>query len=292
MRRQLKTGALVSLVALALIASACSSGGSDDNASAGSSGSSAPAPSTGSGTSTLDKIIKNGELRVGMTLQFKPEMYLDDNNQPAGYDVELMNMLAEDLGVKLNISNLDFDGLIPGLLADKFDMISVGLVGRPPRLLQMYFTDSYVPYEQVLAVPADDDKPAEIDSYNQSGITLTALQGATAAEQVKTSFPKATLKEFPQQDAAFLEVASGRADGIVVESYLADGYIAANPGKLKIAEFPAPLNIEYGSWAIPKGDNEFLTYLNSWLRYYKNNGTMDNLYNTIFGATGPVWDRA
>ena len=152
MRRQIKTGVLAGLAALALIASACSSDGNDDNASA-ASGSSAAAPSTGSGTSTLDKIIKNGELRVGMTLQFKPEMYLDDNNQPAGYDVELMNMLAKDLGVKLTISNLDFDGLIPGLLADKFDMISVGLVGRPPRLLQMYFTDSYVPYEQVLAVP-------------------------------------------------------------------------------------------------------------------------------------------
>ncbi len=89
-------------------------------------------------------------------------------------------------------------------------------------------------------------------------MTLTALQGATAAEQVKTQFPSATLKEFPQQDGAFLEVASGRAQGIVVESYLADGYIAANPGKLKVVPLPAPLQIEYGSWAIPKGDTDFL----------------------------------
>jgi polar amino acid transport system substrate-binding protein len=291
MPRNLKTGMLAGIAALALVASACSSGGGNDNASAASGGSTAPAPSTGSGTSTLDKILKNKELRVGMTLQFKPEMYLDDNNQPAGYDVDLVNMLAKDLDVKLTISNLDFDGLIPGLLADKFDMISVGLVARPPRLLQMYFTDPYVPYEQVLAVQEGDDRPATIDSYNQSGVTITALQGATAAEQVKSTFPNATLKEFPQQDPAFLEVASGRADGIVVEKYLADGFIKANPGKLKIAEFPAPLNIEFGSWAIPRGDNLFLAYLNSWLRYYKNNGTMDNMYNSTFGATGPVWAR-
>jgi polar amino acid transport system substrate-binding protein len=272
-------GALAGLAALALIAAGCSSG------SGGSSSNGA------SGTSTLDKIEKDKVLRVGMTLQFKPEMYLDANKKPAGYDVELVNMLAKDLGAKLEISNLDFDGLIPGLLAGKFDMISVGLVGRPPRLLQMYFTDSYVPYEQVLAVQANDTRPATIDAYNAPDVTLTALQGATAAEQVKTSFPKAKLKEFPQQDPAFLEVASGRATGIVVEKYLADGFIKANPGKLKIVDLPAPLNIEFGSWAIPKGDNEFLTYLNSWLRYYKNNGTMDNLYNTIFGATGPVWQR-
>ena len=278
MRRQLMRGAFAGLATLALVAAACSSG------SGGSSNSA-------SGTSTLDKIEKDKTLRVGMTLQFKPEMYLDENKKPAGYDVELVNMLAKDLGAKLEISNLDFDGLIPGLLAGKFDMISVGLVGRPPRLLQMYFTDSYVPYEQVLAVQANDTRPATIDAYNAPDVTLTALQGATAADQVKTSFPKAKLKEFPQQDPAFLEVAAGRATGIVVEKYLADGFIKANPGKLKIVALPAPLNIEFGSWAIPKGDNEFLTYLNSWLRYYKNNGTMDNLYNTIFGATGPVWQR-
>ncbi len=278
MRKQLMRGAVAGL-AVAVLATACSSGSSGGSSSSSS-------------TSTLDRIQKNKELRVGMTLQFKPEMYLDSNNKPAGYDVDLMNMLAKDLGVKLTISNLDFDGLIPGLLANKFDMISVGLVGRPPRLLQMYFTDSYVPYEQVLAVQADDDKAPSIDSYNQAGVTLTALQGSTAAEQVKSSFPKATLKEFPQQDPAFLEVASGRADGIVVESYLADGFIKANPGKLKVVALPVPLNIEYGSWAIPQGDDQFRTYLNSWLRYYKNNGIMDKLYDDIFGATGPVWDRA
>lgn len=62
--------------------------------------------------STLDKILASKELRVGMTLQFKPEMYKDDAGKPAGYDVEVLNLLAQDLGVKLTISDLDFDGLV------------------------------------------------------------------------------------------------------------------------------------------------------------------------------------
>ena len=93
----------------------------------------------------------------------------------------------------------------------------------------MYFTDSYVPYEQVLVAAADTDREPTIEAYNVAGTTITALQGATAAEQVTTQFPEATLAEFPQQDAAFLEVASGRADAIVVESYLAERFIQANP---------------------------------------------------------------
>ena len=243
--------------------------------------------------SVLDEIIERGELRVGMTLQFEPEMYLDDDGNPAGYDVELLNLLATDLGVELTIENQEFDALIPGLLAGQWDMISVGLVPRPPRLLQMYFTDSYVPYEQVLVAAADSDREPTIEAYNAEGTTITALQGSTAAEQVTTQFPNATLAEFPQQDAAFLEVSSGRADAIVVESYLAERFIQANPDQLAIVALDAPLQIEFGSYAIPLGDDKFLTYLNSWLQYYKNNGTLDRIYDEVFGSDPNVaiWAR-
>lgn len=243
--------------------------------------------------SVLDEIIERGELRVGMTLQFEPEMYLDDNGEPAGYDVELLNLLATDLGVELTIENQEFDALIPGLLAGQWDMISVGLVPRPPRLLQMSFTDSYVPYEQVLVAAADSDRDATIDAYNVDGTTITALQGSTAADQVSTQFPDASLAEFPQQDAAFLEVASGRADAIVVERYLADRFLEANPDKLGIVELDAPLQIEYGAYAIPLGDDLFLDYLNGWLQYYKNNGTLDRIYDEVFGSDPNVsiWAR-
>ena len=66
-------------------------------------------------------------LVVGMDLQFKPQMYLQ-NGKPAGYDVVLLNALAKQLGVKLKIENLDFNGLIPGLQSKKFDMVSVGRI--------------------------------------------------------------------------------------------------------------------------------------------------------------------
>jgi ABC-type amino acid transport substrate-binding protein len=71
-------------------------------------------------------------LVVGMDLQFKPQMYLQ-NGKPAGYDVVLLRALARQLGVKLKIENLDFNGLIPGLVGKKFDMVSVGLSPTPER---------------------------------------------------------------------------------------------------------------------------------------------------------------
>lgn len=243
--------------------------------------------------SILDEIIDRGELRVGMTLQFEPQMYLDGNGDPAGYDVELMQLLAEDLGVELSIQNQEFDALIPGLLAGQWDMLSVGLVPRPPRLLQMYFTNSYVPYDQVLVAAADSDLAPTISAYDADGVTIAALQGSTAASQVENQFPAATLAEFPQQDAAFLDVATGRSDALVVESYLAERFIQANPGQLAVVPLGVPLQIEFGAYALPYGDDEFLHYLNNWLQYYKNNGTLDTIYDEVFGSDPDVniWPR-
>ncbi|MCX6430440.1 MAG: transporter substrate-binding domain-containing protein, partial [Actinobacteria bacterium] len=69
-------------------------------------------------------LVTPGKLIVGMTLQFKPQMYLDANNKPAGYDVELVTLLAKQLKLQLVIKNMDFAGLIPGLVSKQFDLVS------------------------------------------------------------------------------------------------------------------------------------------------------------------------
>ena len=132
--------------------------------SQGESGSAAQAVVSGN---LLDEIKDRGTLRVGMVLQFEPQMYIDENGEPAGYDVDLMHMLAEDLGVELEINNLEFDAMIPGVLARQFDMASVGLVGRPARLEQLWFTCPYVPYGQVVVVNNDSACQDQVGSEQQ-----------------------------------------------------------------------------------------------------------------------------
>ena len=113
--------------------------------------------------------LKNpGTLEVGMNLQYKPQMYLDAKGKPAGYDVILLNALAKELNVKLKIDNLDFNGLIPGLVSKKFDMVSVGLSATPERKKAVSFSRAYVPYAQILAVRVNDTTPATIDAWNDS----------------------------------------------------------------------------------------------------------------------------
>ena len=103
--------------------------------------------------SLLDEITERGKIKIGSTLKYPPQMYRDSNGKPAGYDVELMKMLAKDMKVELEGVDMDFPGLIPALLAGKVDMLSVGLVNTPERALAIEFTDGYVPYSQVMIVP-------------------------------------------------------------------------------------------------------------------------------------------
>jgi ABC-type amino acid transport substrate-binding protein len=268
-------------VAVALVVAAC--GSSDDKSSStASSAGSTTAPSGGASTGL--KPINGGKLTVGMNLQFKPEMYLD-NGKPAGYDVDLLNKLVPDLGVALNIQNLDFNGLIPGLQSKKFDMVSVGLSATPERKKVVDFTRPYVPYALVLGVPPKDaSSVTSVDQMNASGKKITALQGSTGEQLAKKLFPKAKVEGFPDQNAAFLEVATGRADGIVVEDYLLAQFQASNAGKLEKAAISKPLDVQYGSWAVPKGNDAFVKYLDTWLCKAQTDGTLAGLYKKAFSV--------
>jgi ABC-type amino acid transport substrate-binding protein len=235
-------------------------------------------------------LMKDGTLVVGMNLQYPPQMYLK-NGKPAGYDVVLLNALVKSLGVKLQIKNLDFNGLIPGLVGKKFDMVSVGLSPTPERKKVISFSRPYVPYVQILGVRKDDTTPATIAAWNDSSKTITSLQGSTAEQLVKKDFPNATSKSFSDQNAAFLEVATGRADAIVVENYLLAQFNKSNGNKLKQAPFPKPLHSEYGAWAVQKGNSALLRKLNAFLCKVQGNGQLAKFYKATEGATLPPMPR-
>lgn len=231
-------------------------------------------------------LITPGTLTVGMDLEFKPEMYLQ-NGKPAGYDVELLNVLAKQMNVKLKIQNLAFTGLIPGLVAKKFDMVSVGLSPTPERKKSVTFSRAYVPYAQILAERKNESTPASIAAWNQPSMTITSLQGSTAEQLVQKEFPKAKSASFPDQNAAFLQVATGRANGIVVENYLLAQFNKSNGNKLKEVPFKKPLNVQYGSYAVQKGNTALARYLSKFVCGVQTSGKLAKIYKQTEGAPLP-----
>lgn len=237
-------------------------------------------------------LVKAGTLTVGMSLSFKPEMYLDANGKPAGYDVAMVTALAKSLGLKLAIKNLDWAGLIPGLMARKFDMISAGHTATPERAKSITFTSDYVPYTTVVAAKTGTTLAATIAGWNVAGTKITALEGSTAAGLVKSTFPNATLVGFPEQSAAFLEVASGRANGIVVEEYLAADFIKSNPGQIAVVKMAKPIDVGFGAWGVQLGNFSLQKKLNEFICTNYTSGSMGKMFKKEMGFDLAVMPKA
>lgn len=242
------------------------------------------ASSNAADTSLLTTIQKRGTINIASQLEYPPEMYIDKNTgKPAGYDVELMKMIAADLNVKLNVVNLPFTSIIPALLAGKADLVMVGLVNTPKRALSIAFGPGYVPYAQFILIPVNS-KITDVAQLNAQGKTITALLGSTAEALAKQLFPKATVEGLDQQPA-LLEVASGRADACVVEAYLAYPFIKTSGHKVRLLDPDKPVAIQYGAFGLRQGDQLWLNWIINWYDFYKSNGNIDALYNNIIGPT-------
>lgn len=238
-------------------------------------------------TSKLN-LVKKGSLVVGMTLQFPPQMYLNKRQKPAGYDYQLLRRLSRDLGLKLEIRNMAFAGLIPGLVAKQFDMVSVGLGKNPDREKSMTYVGEYMPYSTILISGRSDRTPATKAAWNTAGKKITALQGSLAASKIKEEFPNATLVEFPTQDAAFLEVASGRADGIVAEANLFGYFNKNNPGLLKQVALPEDLRNYFGHWTVQLGNTALQAELKNWLCERNESGWLAKTFRREMGYKMPA----
>lgn len=243
--------------------------------------------SSGGSKKSDSGLMSSSTLTVGMNLQFKPEMYLD-NGKPAGYDVDLLNALAKSMGVKLKIENLDFNGLVPGLQAKRFDIVSVGLTPNPDREKVIGFSRAYVPYASILAVAPSYSGPETVAAFNKSGTTITALQGSSDETLAKSSFPKATIQGLADQNATLLQVRTGRAKGAVLEDYLLAQYLKSNPNTLREAKLAKPLSLSYGAWGVQKGNSTLTSKLDAFLCKAQGDGTLAKIYKQDFGAVIPA----
>ena len=222
-----------------------------------------------------------------MDLQFKPQMYLQ-NGKPAGYDVVLLNALAKQLGVKLKIENLDFNGLIPGLQSKKFDMVSVGLSPTPERQKVISFSRAYVPYAQILAAKKGDTTAATIAAWNDSSKTITSLQGSTAEQLVQKLFPKAKDDVVPGPE---LRVPrrwrrAGRT-GSWSRTTCSRSSTSRTATSSSEVGFSKPLQVQYGSYAVQKGNTTLVKTLNKFICSVQGNGQLAKIYQQTEGAALP-----
>ncbi len=228
--------------------------------------------------STLENIVKRGELRVGFEAGYMPFEMADKKGQFVGFDIDLAEEMAKAMGVKFVPVNTAWDGIIPALLTDKFDIIMSGMTVTQERNLKINFADPVIIVGQtILLNPKHKDKVKSYKDLNAPEFTVTSKLGTTGEQAVKKYIPNCSYKSFETESEAALEVVTGKADAYVYDKPNCVVFMAEQ-GADKLVFLDEPFTYEPLAWAIRKGDPDFMNWLNNFLRQVKNDGRYQALY--------------
>ena len=229
--------------------------------------------------STLESIVKAGEIRIGFESGYLPFEMTNTKGQYIGFDIDMGKQLAKAMGVTYTPVNTAWDGIIPSLITNKFDIIISGMTCTQERNLAVNFTDPYIVVGQ--AILLNKKHEGVVKSYkdlNDPKYTITSKLGTTGEQAVKRLIPKAKYKSFEVESEAALEVLNGKADATVYDLPFC-GFLYGSQGKGKTVFLNQPFTYEPLAWAINKGDPDFLNFLNNFLRQSKGDGFYEQVYN-------------
>ncbi len=229
--------------------------------------------------STIEKILKRGELRVGFESGYVPFEMTNKKGQFVGFDMDYARRLAKVMGVKFVPVNTAWDGIIPALMTDKFDIIMGGMTITQERNLKINFADPYIVVGQtILLNKKHEDTVKDYRDLNDPKYIVTSRLGTTGEQAVKKYMPKATYKSFETEADAGMEVINGKADALVYDLPFC-GFLYGSQGKGKTVFLSDPFTFEPLAWAINKGDPDFLNFLNNFLRQSRGDGFYEKLFN-------------
>ena len=217
------------------------------------------------GTSVLDKWLSTKTAKLGVDLTFPPIQFKDASGNPTGYQMELTQAMMADLGVTPQYVEIPFGQLFAGLVAGKFDMMGISATILPSRALKGLFSSFPVFYESIVVLLKPGSKITSSDQLNAAGIKIAILQGSSQEFSSKALFPNAAFSPFAALADSVNEVASGRADAVVLSEFDVDDSKKAHPD-LQILAGP-PLWVDANTYLMPLGDYKLQAWVNNWLRY-------------------------
>ncbi len=235
--------------------------------------------------STLEAILKKGELRVGFEAGYMPFEMTDKKGNFVGFDIDIANEMAKAMGVKFVPVNTAWDGIIPSLITGKFDIIMSGMTVTQERNLKINFADPYIVVGQtILLNKKHEGKVLSYKDLNDPQFTVVSKLGTTGEQATKRHIPKCTYKSFETETEAVLEVINNKADAYVYDQPNCVVNMA-ELGKDKLIFLDKPFTYEPLAWAVQKGDPDFLNWLNNFLKQIQNDGRYERIYDKWIRST-------
>ena len=225
-------------------------------------------------------------LTVGTNAAFEPfEMMAEDGETIIGFDVDLINAIAADQGMEVEMVNMEFDGLVMAVQNGQLDAAIAGMSITPERQEQVAFTAPYYDAGLNIAVAADnEDITSEADLAGKVVASQMGTTGAAKSLELQEAGVVAEVKLLENINVCMLALGNGEVDAVIMDIPVNGAYVAAHPEVAKIAaEFVVEEPEQFGI-AVSLDNTELLDKLNAGLENVKANGTYDELIDKYFGA--------
>ncbi|UXI03724.1 ABC transporter substrate-binding protein [Photobacterium sp. TY1-4] len=157
---------------------------------------------------------KESTLRIGTEGAYPPFNYFTADGQLAGFDIDIGNALCEKMDVKCTFVAQDWEGIIPALLAGKYDTVIASMFITEKRKQRVDFTDPYQKSAMTFVVPKDS-KLSDFSPQALAGMTIGAQGSSTQGDYLTALYPESDVRLYPTQDAVNLDLVSGRLDAQV-----------------------------------------------------------------------------
>ena len=231
-------------------------------------------------------LMNEGTLTVGVEIGYPPfEDFAEDGKTPIGYDIDFGYALAEKLGLEILHINTAWDGIFQGI-GQNYDVVISAVTITDERKESMSFSDPYINNYQAVVVRSDFE--GTIDGFEDlDGLSLAVQKETTSdvlmSDYVDTGSITATISANEKITTCFTQLENGEVDSVVVDSTVADGYVASNPEAFTIAYVDQSEPEQFGV-AMAKDNVELQTAINEAIAQLEEEGFFQESIAHWFGA--------
>lgn len=223
----------------------------------------------------LASIKEAGKLVIGTSAGYPPYEFTDitsPTQEIIGIDMELAQAIADELGVELEVQDMNFSALLAAVPAHKIDIAIGGINPTDERRETMDFSDNYLESKQsVIILKSEAENLKTLEDF--AGKTVTAQKSTTQEALCQEVLTESTLVSLDKVPDCILEVVNGKAAGCVVESVVGTQYILTNDELcFSDADFE---RAKYSAIALEKGNEDLIEVINKVIQENKDNGNFD-----------------
>ena len=224
-------------------------------------------------------------VRIAMDATYPPFESLDPSGAIVGFDKDIADALCKQMKVTCEFTNQAWDGIIPGLLANKYDAILSSMSITEERMKQIDFTEKYYNTPPAIAVP--NNSPLKgVTPDDLKGVTIGAQTSTTHANYAQEKFPGADVKIYPSPDEYKLDLANGRLDAAIDDVVVLDEWTKSDDGKcckvLGVLPIDPVINGVGAGVGLRKEDGDLKAMFNAAIEAIRADGTYKAINDKYF----------